>query len=85
MKCERNYVDAHKADKVNHPKHYNTHEHECIEEMIAMFGVDAVKGFCKCNVHKYRYRADHKGGSEDLKKADWYMSKLMELEQEDKT
>lgn len=66
-------------EKVNHPLHYQG-KHECIDEMIAMFGVEAVKGFCKCNVYKYRYRADRKNGEEDLKKAEWYMDYLMKLE-----
>ena len=65
-------------DNVNHPKHYQG-KHECIDEMIAMFGVEAVKHFCMCNVYKYRYRASAKNGQEDLDKADWYMNKLMEL------
>ena len=68
------------ADNVNHPKHYQG-KHECIDEMIVMFGVEAVKGFCKCNVYKYRYRADKKNGDEDLKKAEWYMDYLMKLEE----
>lgn len=67
-------------DNVNHPTHYQG-KHECIDEMIAMFGVEAVKGFCKCNVYKYRYRADKKNGEEDLKKAEWYMDYLMKLEE----
>ena len=65
-------------DNVNHPNHYQG-KHECIDEMIAMFGVEAVKHFCMCNVYKYRYRASEKNGQEDLDKADWYMDKLMEL------
>lgn len=68
-----------KPETVNHPAHYQG-KHECIDEMISLFGVEAVKGFCKCNVYKYRYRADRKNGAEDIQKADWYMDKLMELE-----
>ena len=64
---------------VNHPAHYQG-KHECIDEMIALFGVEAVKSFCKCNVYKYHYRADRKNGAEDIDKANWYMDKLMELE-----
>ena len=67
------------TEKVDHPYHYQG-KHECIDEMIAMFGVEAVKGFCKCNVYKYRYRAGRKNGEEDLKKAEWYMDYLMKLE-----
>jgi hypothetical protein len=67
------------GNNVDHPEHYQG-KHECIDEMIALFGVEAVKGFCKCNVYKYRYRANRKNGDEALAKADWYMDKLMELE-----
>lgn len=35
--------------------------------------------FCRCNIFKYRFRADKKNGDEDIKKAEWYESKLMEL------
>lgn len=69
-------------DNVNHPTHYNQGKYECIDEMLLLFGVEAVKSFCKCNVHKYRSRAQYKNGEEDLKKADWYLDKLMELENE---
>lgn len=68
------------AEKVDHPSHYNTGRFECIDEMVALFGVEDVKAFCRCNVHKYRYRAQAKNGAEDLAKAEWYMAKLVELE-----
>lgn len=64
---------------VNHPIHYQG-KHECIDEMIALFGKTAVMNFCACNVYKYRYRAAAKNGQEDLDKANWYMDKLMELQ-----
>ena len=67
-------------DIINHPNHYTNKAHECIDEMVAVFGVPAVIDYCKCCVWKYRYRADSKGHhDEDMKKADWYMSKIMEL------
>ena len=66
-------------DNVNHPAHYQG-KNECIDVMLAMFGLDAVKGFCKCNAYKYRFRADKKNGAEDIAKAEWYESKLIELE-----
>lgn len=73
------WMSAHGCSAVQHPAHYQG-KHECIDEMIALFGVEAVKAFCKCNVYKYRYRADRKNGAEDIDKANWYMDKLMELE-----
>lgn len=66
-------------DNVNHPAHYQG-AHECIEVMQAMFGVEAVKAFCRCNAFKYRFRADRKNGAEDIRKAEWYESYLIKLE-----
>ena len=54
-----------------------------IDEMIAIFGKEAVIHFCICNAWKYRYRADSKGKhDEDMKKADWYINRAMELKNE---
>lgn len=72
-------ADIVNSDAVNHPAHYQG-KHECIDEMIALFGVESVKAFCKCNVYKYRFRAANKNGQEDLDKADFYMDYLMKLE-----
>lgn len=66
-------------DPVNHPSHYTHGGMECIDEMVALYGVEEVKSFCKLNVHKYRKRALYKNKEEDLKKADWYMNKYVEL------
>lgn len=66
------------SDNVNHPEHYQG-KNECIDVMIAMFGIEAVKHFCMCNAYKYRFRADKKNGAEDIAKAEWYESKLIEL------
>ena len=68
-------------EKVDHPEHYQG-KNECIDVMTAMFGVEAVKSFCRCNAYKYRFRADRKNGEEDIRKAEWYESKLIELEGE---
>ena len=67
-----------KNDNVNHPAHYQG-KNECIDVMIAMFGIEAVKHFCMCNAYKYRFRSDKKNGKEDIEKAEWYESKLIEL------
>lgn len=67
-------------DNVNHPSHYTSGEHECIDVMESMFGTDAIMDFCKCNIFKYRFRSNLKNGDEDIKKAEWYETKLMELQ-----
>lgn len=76
-------VDLKTTDKVDHPQHY-TRENaiECIEEMILVFGEEAVATFCLLNCWKYRYRAGDKNGNEDIKKSDWYMNKYRELKKE---
>jgi hypothetical protein len=67
-------------DPVNHPSHYcQEGSMECIDEMVAVFGREAVMNFCLLNVWKYRKRAVFKNGEEDLKKSDWYMKKYIEL------
>ena len=65
---------------VDHPIHYNRDgAMECIDEMVLVFGKEAVKHFCICNIWKYRYRASDKNGSEDMEKSHWYMKKYEEL------
>ena len=67
-------------NNVNHPKHYvREGGMECIDEMLLIFGTEAVKNFCVLNAWKYRYRAADKNGEEDLKKSDWYLKKYREL------
>lgn len=68
-------------DTVNHPEHYESGSYECIDEMIAVFGMSVVANFCLCNVWKYRYRALNKNGKEDMEKSDWYMCKYMDLQE----
>lgn len=64
---------------VNNPQHYCSGAHECIDVMEELFGIDAVIDFCKCNIFKYRFRSTQKNGEEDIKKAEWYETKLIEL------
>lgn len=73
-----------KQKQVDHPDHYNREGAiECIDEMVEVFGVAAVRYFCLLNVWKYRFRAAEKNGAEDLKKSDWYMKKYIELKGND--
>lgn len=72
-------------EAVDHPSHYNTGGMECIDEMVLIFGVEAVKHFCLCNAWKYRYRAMDKNGKEDMEKSHWYIAKYKELSENDRT
>lgn len=77
---EANYaiVFGNEAEAVNHPNHYQG-KNECIDVMIAMFGKEAVKHFCMCNAYKYRFRADKKNGEEDIEKAEFYETYLINM------
>lgn len=69
-------------DMVNEPPHYMQHAMECIDEMVEVFGVDAVISYCMCNVWKYRYRAPFKDDAdEDNMKSDWYMHAMRDLKE----
>lgn len=45
-------------------------------------GIEATMDFCVCNALKYIYRHRNKNGVEDIKKADWYLKKYIELQEE---
>lgn len=66
------------TDNVNHPKHYTQGVVECIDALAAVTinlkGLDAV---CTANAIKYLWRWGQKNGVEDLKKARWYIDKLV--------
>ena len=74
---------AKKNDMVNHPHHYQSYnpelQIECIDAMRAAYGDEDVKSFCLCNAFKYLFRCYDKGRNEDIKKAQWYLDKFMEL------
>lgn len=78
------YGENVKPDVVNRPAHYTSGGIECINAMQAAFGVEAVKDFCLCNAFKYLWRHRNKNGVEDLKKAQWYLGRLIaEMEVEE--
>ena len=66
-------------DNVNHPIHYNAGNIECIDAMLSAYGKEAVIDFCIGNVFKYIWRFKGKNGREDLQKAQWYLNKVLEL------
>ena len=69
-------------DAVNHPQHYCTGKYECIDVMLEIFGIEAVKTFCLLNAFKYNYRSGRKNGLEDIQKAKWYIDKYIELSEQ---
>jgi len=66
-------------DDVIRPKHYNNGSIECIEAIEAALTPEEFRGACKANVLKYVWREQNKGGVESLKKAKWYLDRLISL------
>ena len=73
------------ADMVNNPSHYADSAIECIDAIAASMSRDAFLGYLKGNVQKYIWRYEKKAKpAEDLKKARWYLNRLiLELEHVD--
>jgi hypothetical protein len=65
-------------EKVDHPAHYNAGSIECIDAIEeAVKGLDGKEAFATGNAIKYLWRWKRKGGKEDLKKAVWYINRLI--------
>lgn len=64
------------GDNVNHPSHYTQGDIECIEvlEQLAANGHD----FRILNAIKYLWRYRAKGGNESLRKAVWYIERVLD-------
>ena len=75
--------DWSEEDVVNQPSHYNSGGIECIEAIEQSMNEEAFKGYLKGNCMKYlwRYETKHPDRpAEDLKKARWYLNKLIEVQ-----
>jgi hypothetical protein len=67
------------------PAHYQKGGVECIEAIEASMSKEAFKGFLKGNCIKYIYRYENKNGAEDLRKAEWYLLRLIVLREDEET
>ncbi len=70
-------------DNVQHPAHYTQGEIECIDCIkAATVNKIGIEAFCVGNAIKYLFRYENKNGLEDVKKAQWYINRLIqELEE----
>lgn len=76
-------MDGGSTDMVNHPKHYTQGGIECIDALkAATVGKRGIEAVCVANVIKYLWRYEEKNGIEDVRKAKFYIERLlMELEE----
>ena len=74
-----------KEDMVNHPPHYKKGGMEAIDVIEAGIGDQGFVGYLLGNIMKYLLRFPHKGKPiEDLKKARWYLDRLILVVSKDK-
>jgi len=67
---------AERTDMVNSPPHYNQEGIECIDAIEAATS-DGYEYYLQGNIIKYLWRYRYKNGVEDLKKAHWYLERLI--------
>lgn len=67
-------------DNVNNPAHYNSGKVECIDALdSATVNKTGIEAICVANIIKYLWRYEQKNGVEDVKKARWYINRLIEV------
>jgi hypothetical protein len=71
-------LDLGKMDNVNNPAHYGNGSIECIDYIEDFLTREEFIGYLRGNIAKYMHRWRYKNGVEDLKKAQWYLNKLIE-------
>ena len=64
-------------DLVNSPAHYASGGIECIDAIQSSMSPKEFQGYCKGNLIKYVWRYRDKGGVQDLRKANWYLDRLI--------
>lgn len=70
------------SDNVNQPSHYTTGKVECIDAIeAATTGLQGIEAVCTANVIKYTWRWKRKNGVEDLRKARWYLDRLIQQQE----
>ena len=76
------YLSGKKEDMVNHPPHYNKAGIETIDAIRAMTD-GGFEYYLQGNIMKYLWRYRYKNGAEDLKKAQWYLTELIDVVEKD--
>jgi hypothetical protein len=70
--------DAPQKDNVNNPSHYGQGKIEAIDYISDFLTKEEYQGYLRGNIAKYLHRFPYKNGIEDLKKARWYLERLIE-------
>lgn len=81
---KKNQEQIKKDDPVNHPSHYVSGGIECIDAIASALSChkDPMAAWLTGQVMKYIWRWPLKNGLEDLKKARFYLDRLIKMEEE---
>lgn len=61
------------------PQHYKNGEVECIDALkAATVNKSGIEAVCTANIIKYLWRYESKNGLEDVRKARWYLDRLIQ-------
>ena len=69
-------MNGERRDNVNNPAHYNPAGIECLDAIAAATG-NGYEYYLQGNIIKYLWRYRYKNGTEDLKKAQFYLNRLI--------
>lgn len=69
-------------DDVSKPEHYNSGDIECIDAIEAASTWEEYQGYLRGNVLKYIWRYRYKDNVKDLRKAMWYLERLIKFIQD---
>lgn len=70
-------------DAIN-PNHYNKGGVECIDAIKSSMTREAFLGHLKATAIAYLWRYESKNGLEDVKKAQWYLDRLIRILENEK-
>ena len=76
----KNWANGVDRDNVNHPPHYNQAGIECLDAIAAATD-NGYEYYLQGNIIKYLWRYRYKNGVEDLKKAQFYLDRLIKAKE----
>jgi hypothetical protein len=72
-------IETEEPDCINHPKQYSIGGIEVTDYIQAKLTPEQFEGFCIGVIIQYVSRYQHKGGVSDLKKAEWYLQRIIKV------
>ena len=73
-------INGELVDNVNNPSHYNQAGIECLDAIAAATD-NGYEYYLQGNIIKYLWRYRYKNGVEDLKKAQFYLDRLIKAKE----